>query len=102
MKQIPENVLEKLRHVSCRTILRDLNIYYKPDITFKPKNNSSTSRVFVNSTKFEGELILTGPRFFCPILDKGGYGAIDLVMFLEGTTFLEAVKIISKVIDVRL
>jgi hypothetical protein len=54
---MPESTLEKLRGIPCEDILRRLEIYFKPDVTFKPVKDPETARVFVDGQKFEGELI---------------------------------------------
>jgi hypothetical protein len=89
---VPEPILEKLRRLPCEAVLRRLDLYFKFDATFKPVKNPETARVFVDGPKFEGELIVTGSRFFCPVRAMGGCGAIDLVMFMEGLSFVRAVR----------
>jgi hypothetical protein len=97
---IQEATLTKLRGLDCQEVLEKLDIYSKKDIFFKPKGNPKTSRIFVNSLKFEGEMIVTGPKFYCPVLGKGGFGAIDLLMFLERLSFRNAVTKLEGVFNV--
>jgi hypothetical protein len=100
--RIPETTLKNLRNISCERVLKvlDLDVYSKKDIDFKPKLNKETVRVYVHSSKFEGELIITGPKFFSADLDRGGCGAIDLLMFLETVNFREAVLKLKDIFNV--
>jgi hypothetical protein len=100
MEKIPEAILRHLRRIPCEEVLKGLDFYHKRDLTFKPIANRLTKRVYVSGSKFEGELIVTGPKFFCPALGKGGCGSIDLLMFLDGATFFGAVIKLVRVFDV--
>jgi hypothetical protein len=100
--RIPEKTLETLRGISCQRVLQAFSstIFSQKDDEFSPKLNPRTTRIYVRSSKFEGELIITGPKFFSQDLDRGGCGAIDFLMFLEALTFRAAVVKLSNVFNV--
>ena len=88
--RVPEELLERWRRTPCEEVLEGLGLYYKRDASYRAKKPGNVS-VHVEGAGFMGELVLTGPKFYCPREGKGGCGAVDLTMFVEGLTFLEAV-----------
>ena len=91
MERVPDEALARLRRLPCQEALEILGVYHKRDAAFSPKKDPSTARYFVEAKKFTGELIVTGPRFYCPDLGRGGMGAIDLAILLLGATLRGAV-----------
>ena len=89
MARIPEEALEKWRRTPCEQVLDGLGLYWKRDASYRAKKRGTMS-VHVEGARFKGELVLTGPKFWCPREKKGGCGAIDLAMFVEGLPFLRA------------
>ena len=99
MDKIPPDVISILRRLSCKETLESLGVYHSRDLSFKPRKHPSTASYFVEAQKFTGELIFTGPKFFCPRLSKGGCGAIDLTIFLFGCSFMEAMEMLGALND---
>jgi hypothetical protein len=87
-----EDLLHELREFSCVKTLEILGVYWKKDPAFEPKASLDSVRVFVKGLGYEGELILTGPKFYSKALGKGGYGGIDLAMLVHGMSFVQAVN----------
>jgi hypothetical protein len=100
-RRIPEDTLRRLRSLPCERVLDalGLSVYFKRDPDFKPKADPETAKFHVHGPKFEGDMIATGPKFFCPAKGKGGCGGVDLVMLLEGCTFKGAVMRLREALD---
>ena len=87
-----EDLLRELREYPCAKTLDILGAHWKKDPSFEPKANPDSVRVFVRGPGYEGELILTGQKFYSKVLGKGGPGGIDLAMLVYGMSFVQAVS----------
>ena len=85
--------------MDCIGVLPFICEYQKEDTTFIPVKNSTTSRWNVNSGGKDFELLITGTKWFDTRAQKGGGGAVDLVMHLLSLDFVGAVKFLKKVIE---
>ncbi len=74
--------------------LKAFSDHVKLDPTFVPIKDKATSRWHANAKGREFELLLTGPKFFDTRAEKGGGGAIDLVMHLFGLDFKAAADLL--------
>lgn len=68
----------------------------KLDPTFRPIQSQETRRWHVTIGGHVFELLCTGPKFFDTRANKGGGGAIDLVMHLHGVDFKGAVQLLRQ------
>jgi|JI10StandDraft_1071094.scaffolds.fasta_scaffold1191364_2 hypothetical protein len=66
--------------------------YAKPDPTFSPLTSEDTSRWHVSACGQDFELLCTGTKFFDTRAQRGGGGAVDLVMHLYALDFKGAVQ----------
>lgn len=84
------------RNLDAAGILQLLSDYAKQDLSFKPLQKSETSRWHASAAGVDYEFVCTGPKFFDTRSRRGGYGAIDLAMYLfkldfkSATSFLHA------------
>lgn len=91
--------IQQARNVPLLKALRHVCDYIKEDRDYVPRNERSGSRRFhVNCSKRDFRLILTGEKWIDELTDRnagsrGGGGAIDLVMHLQGLSFVQAVKV---------
>lgn len=94
--EVPRGVdnlsLMRWREVDASVVLERLGCYLKADPTFQPTSALGTRRFHVNADGVEFELLLTGPKFFDARAQRGGGGAIDLVMHLYDLDFKAAVR----------
>ena len=70
--------------------------YVKEDATFKPTHSTSTRRVHTTAAGSDWELLLDGTKFYDTRAQKGGGGAIDLVMHLWRVPFRKAVLMLRR------
>jgi len=68
----------------------------KLDPTFRPIQSQETQRWHVTVGGHVFELLCTGPKFFDTRVNKGGGGAVDLVMHLHGVDFKGAVRLLRQ------
>jgi len=91
--------IRRARSVPLLKVLSHIAAYLKEDRDYTPADAASGSRRFhVNAHKRDFRLILTGDKWLDELVDRrasgrGGGGAIDLVAYLTGAGFVQAVKI---------
>jgi len=89
----------RARSVPLLKVLAHLSDYIKEDYDYTPLDSSLGSRRFqVHCYKRDYRLILTGEKWLDELVDRGavdrgGGGAIDLVMHLTAANFVQAVKV---------
>jgi hypothetical protein len=88
--------LARLRSSDSKAVLQSIALHAKRDITYQPTKSQNTERWHVNVGGKEYELLLNGPKFYDTRTKRGGGGAIDLVMYLYGLRFLEAVRFLQQ------
>lgn len=94
-KSFPLELVNRARKLKLHKVLTELCTYCSQDRTYEPKKNPD-SKVFVieiNGRRFNN-LLITGERWF-DLDTKNGGGAIDLIMYLRGISFVQAVKLLS-------
>lgn len=95
-KSFPLELVNRVRKLKLHKVLTELCTYCSQDRTYEPKKNPD-SKVFVieiDGRRFNN-LLITGERWFDLDTEKGGGGAIDLIMYLRGISFVQAVKLLS-------
>jgi hypothetical protein len=76
-----------------RSLLCD---HAKLDATFHPIHIKETTRWHARVGEQVFELLCTGPKFFDTRANRGGGGAVDLVMHLRGVDFKGAVQLLRQ------
>lgn len=94
-------LLSWLREVPLARALDDLGLHVAVDRDFAPVKNPGTQRWIVSLAAGTAELLVTGVKWYDTRIGKGGGGAIDLVMHLEGVNFVAAVKRLSLAVGPR-
>lgn len=88
--------LERLRGLDALQVLRLMADHTKIDETFVPTQAVNTRRVHVSAAGADWELIVDGPKFFDTRANRGGGGAIDLVMHVWRVPFRSAVQLLTR------
>ncbi|WP_343627160.1 hypothetical protein [Roseateles puraquae] len=91
-KSVDNSILDEWRNLDALLVLKRLGCYSKQDLSFEPVKATGTQRYHVNANGVDYELLVKGPRFFDTRAQRGGGGAVDLVMHLYGIDFKSAVK----------
>lgn len=86
--------LERWRALDALLVLEKLGCYAKADNTFEPLKAQGTQRFHVNAEGRDYELLLRGPKFFDTRLQRGGGGAVDLVMHVRHVDFKGATDLL--------
>ena len=86
--------LERWRALDALLVLEKLGCYAKADYTFEPLKAQGTQRFHVNAEGRDYELLLRGPKFFDTRLQRGGGGAVDLVMHVRHVDFKGATDLL--------
>ncbi|MFM0654713.1 hypothetical protein [Paraburkholderia sediminicola] len=89
---VDDRTLEQLRGLDALDVLEQLGCYAKRDVSFHPVTAKRTARYHVNANGRDWELLITGPKFWDARADRGGGGAIDLVMHLFNLDFKRALQ----------
>jgi len=96
LSRLNHSELARLRSFDSKAVLQAIALHAKRDITFQPTKSQDTERWHVNVSGKEYELLLNGPKFYDMRTKIGGGGAIDLVMYLYGLKFFEAVRFLQQ------
>ena len=94
-RKVDEIELKRWRVLDAATVLLKLSEHAKQDLTFVPIKNSSTIRLNITVENREFEILCTGSKFYDTRAEKGGGGAIDLVMHLCKVNFRKATEILG-------
>jgi hypothetical protein len=87
--------LVRWREMDSIHVLRLLAEHIKEDPSFHPRSSHLTTRWHAHVAGHDWEFLCTGPKFWDVRLDRGGGGAIDLVMHIHGLAFKAAVKLLK-------
>jgi len=85
-------LLSSLREMPVPAVLDALELYWKHDRDFRPLKDKATIRVNVTVGGGNVELLATGAKWYDTRAQKGGFGAIDLAIYLLRLDFVSAVK----------
>lgn len=91
-RAIDRAFLDRLRLMPAEDALALLATYLKRDPTFRPVKNAATRRWHALTDCGHFEILTTGVKWWDMRAKKGGGGAIDLAMHVEGISFVEAVE----------
>ncbi|CAK0502789.1 Uncharacterised protein [Burkholderia pseudomallei] len=101
-KLVDDRTLEQWRALDALLVLKQLGCYAKLDPTFHPISAQNTARYHVHANGRDWELLITGPKFWNTRANKGGGGAVDLVMHIFAVDFKRAVAILRASLAVSL
>lgn len=76
--------------------LEALADHAKEDLSFQPRADQRTTRWHAYVAGQDVELLCTGPKFWDMRAERGGGGAVDLVMHLFRLDFKHAVALLKE------
>lgn len=82
--------LSRWRSLDALAILRVFADHLKQDSDFKPRTSHGTTRWHVHLAGSDFEILCTGSKFLDTRANRGGGGAVDLVMHLFDIDFKQA------------
>jgi hypothetical protein len=94
-KAVDNLTLMRWRAIDAVVVLGAIADHLKQDAEFRPLQSHGTTRWHASIAGHDHEVLCTGPRFFDARANRGGGGAVDLVMHLLGLDFKHAVKVLQ-------
>ncbi len=91
---VDSSTLARWRSLDAAHCLGAVADYAKKDLTFKARANPHTTRWHVHVAGHDVELLCTGPKFWDTRAERGGGGAVDLVVHLFSLDFKRAVRLL--------
>ncbi|WP_321807784.1 hypothetical protein [Burkholderia sp. BCC1993] len=92
---VDKSLLSHWRELPAVDVLTALADHAKRDMSYVALKSPLSSRWHARYGSCEFELLLTGPKFWDTRAQKGGGGAVDLVMHLARVDFAGAVHILQ-------
>ena len=86
--------LTRWRTLDAVAVLRAIADHLKQDAEFRPRQSHDTTRWHASVAGHDYEILCTGPRFLDTRANRGGGGAVDLVMHVLDVDFERAVKVL--------
>ena len=96
MASVDNLALLRWREMESIHVLRFLADHIKEDPSFQPRSSRLTTRWHVNVAGRDWEFLCTGPKFWDVRMERGGGGAIDLVMYLYTLKFKAAIAVLKE------
>lgn len=94
--RVDNKVLDHWQQLDASKVLLAVADYAKEDVSFVPAKNAATTRWHARVGQREFELLLTGPKFWDARANRGGGGAVDLVMHMNGCHFKLAAAFLTE------
>jgi hypothetical protein len=94
MKAVDNCTLARWRSLDAAQVLGALADYAKKDLTFTARADPHTTRWHAHVAGRDVEILCTGPKFWDMRAERGGGGAVDLVMHLFSLDFKGAVQLL--------
>lgn len=94
--RVDNQILDGWQKLDASNVLLAVADYAKEDASFVPAKNAATTRWHARVRQTEFELLLTGPKFWDARANRGGGGAVDLVMHLHGCHFKPATALLKE------
>jgi hypothetical protein len=91
---VDNSTLARWRDLDAVVVLLAIAEHAKQDAEFRPRQSHDTTRWHASAAGLDYEILCTGPRFLDTRANRGGGGAIDLVMHLLGLDFTRAVAVL--------
>lgn len=95
MRTVDNSELVRWRELDSSHVLRLLADHIKQDMSFHPRSSHLATRWHAHIAEHDWEFLCTGPKFWDMRMDRGGGGAIDLVMHIYGSKFKGAVMLLK-------
>lgn len=95
-RSVDNLTLERWRALNALSVLEKLGCHAKADNTFEPLTAQGTQRYHINAEGQNFEFLLRGPKFFDTRLQRGGCGAVDLVMHVHQVDFKGATDLLRR------
>jgi hypothetical protein len=95
MASVDNLTLRRWRDLDAIIVLNSFADHIKIDRTFLPTTSRLSSRWIVHAAGQDWEILCTGPKFWDTRAERGGGGAVDLVMHLHRISFKAAVKLLK-------
>lgn len=92
MTSADDTELERWHRLDAAAVLSKFADHAAVDPTFKPARNARTERWYATVAGNEYEILVTGPKFWDARAERGGGGALDLIMHLHQIPFKKAVQ----------
>ena len=96
MPSVDETELRRWRALAANLLISLLATHAKRDITFVPIKGKGTERWHATIDGREYEFIADGPKFYDTRAERGGGGAVDLVMYLHRVDFRGAIQLLRR------
>ncbi len=97
-RSVENLTLERWRALDALWVLDKLGCYAKADNTFELLRAQGTQRHHVNAEGQDVELLPRGPKLFDTRLQRGGGGAVDLVMHVRHIDFKGATDLLRRLV----
>ncbi|MFC5521773.1 hypothetical protein [Polaromonas jejuensis] len=94
--RVDNQILDRWQKLDASNVLLAVADYAKEDVSFVPAKKAATTRWHARVRQTEFELLLTGPKFWDVRANRGGGGAVDLVMHLHGCNFKPAAALLKE------
>jgi hypothetical protein len=94
--RVLETELGRWRALPASLLISLLTTHAKRDVTFVPIKGKGTERWHDKVGGREYELITDGPKFYDTRANRGGGGAVDLVMYLHQLDFRGAIVLLRR------
>lgn len=91
---VDSSTLARWRSLDAARCLGAVADYAKKDLTFKARANPHTTRWHAHVAGHDVELLCTGSKFWDTRAERGGGGAVDLVVHLFSLDFKRAVRLL--------
>lgn len=96
MPRVDETELRRWRALPASQLISRMAIHAKPDPSFVPIKGKATERWHANIDGREYAFIADGPKFFDSRANRGGGGAVDLVMYVQRVDFRSAIDFLRR------
>lgn len=93
---VNEDSLNRWRGMAATDVLQAVADHAKRDVSYVPVKTDRSSRWHASASGRDFELLCTGPKFWDTRANKGGGGALDLVMHLYQIPFLRAARLLEE------
>lgn len=95
MGSVDNSTLKRWRDLDSAVVLNAIADIIKRDRTFQPLTSHLSTRWIVHAAGRDWEILCTGSKFWDTRAERGGGGAVDLVMYLHRIPFKAAVALLK-------
>jgi hypothetical protein len=94
--RIDSESLARWREVDSTSVLQLIAEYSKEDITYRCLGAKGTTRWHASVGGKDFELLCNGAKFYDIRAEKGGGGAVDVIMHLLSLSFVDAARLLLR------